>query len=464
MTFVRRRRGGRLNRSARLLCAAVVGVAWLVGACAKTTGGPVDDAAEPGPRQAVDAMLRQRAKALVAGDVEAYLAPMTPEARAVEEPIARGSTAVPLADVSLLMDEADFNDAGTAVSAARLDFIYRYRDLPEDNLFRFRLLYDLELRDGAWIVTTSEHDDSKTPLPIWARGPVAVAKSAHFLALHRPGTTRVDESLKLAETARVKLLEGLTLQPEQMHLLLLARDQAEYTDMAGDSAGTSLAQVSYLFRSSAGHPTRAEARQMVVNLAAVLENPERKADLGTDHGSQLGGGAGHDEGGGDELVVPEGLAEKLENELVPAQVFQHELGHLALSRVTRESTTGWVVEGGAMLLANERRVGSWQIGSLFGIYDQLSFADLSPAPNLTNAIAYAYANAAVSYLVEAFGEKKFWDFYRDFKEYEPSGSREAHPLEELRADATHRLLRRVYDMDEQQLDQKTREYIEKAIS
>ncbi|HVE47458.1 MAG TPA: hypothetical protein VNA57_12030 [Acidimicrobiales bacterium] len=441
-----------------------MGLAWLAGACAKTTGGPVDEAGgEPGPRQAVDAMLRQRAKALVAGDAEAYLAPMTPEARAVEEPIARGSTAVPLADVSLLMDEADFNDAGTAVTAARLDFIYRYKDLPEDNLFRFRLLYELELRDGAWMVTSSRHDDSKTPLPIWARGPVTVAKSAHFLALHRPGTTRVDESLKLAETARVKLLEGLTLQPEQIHLLLLARDQAEYRDMAGDGAGSSLAQVSYVFRSSAGHPTRAEARQMVVNLAAVLQNPDRKADLGTDHGSELGGSAGRDEGG-DELVMPEGLVEKLENELVPAQVFQHELGHLALSRVTRESTTGWVVEGGAMLLADERRVGSWQLGSLFGIYEQLSFAELSPSPNLTNAIAYAYANAAVSYLVETFGEKKFWDFYRDFKEYEPSGSMEAHPLEELRADATHRLLRRIYDMDEKQLDEKTREYIKKAIA
>ncbi|MDP9404392.1 MAG: hypothetical protein M3P85_13940 [Actinomycetota bacterium] len=62
------------------------------------------------------------------------------------------------------------------------------------------------------------------------------------------------------------------------------------------------------------------------------------------------------------------------------------------------------------------------------------------------------------------GEKTFWNFYRDFKEYEPAGSQEAHPLEETRADATHRLPRRIYDMNEEQLDAKTREYIKKAVS
>lgn len=40
---------------------------------------------------------------------------------------------------------------------------------------------------------------------------------------------------------------------------------------------------------------------------------------------------------------------------------------------------------------------------------------------------------------------------------------QAHPLEELRADATHRLLRRIYDMNEEQLDDKTREYIASAV-
>lgn len=437
-------------------------MALVAAGCAKITGDSTEEAASRGPRQAVDAMLRQRAKALTAGDVEAYLAPMTAEARAVEEPIARGSSAVPLADVSLLMDEADFNDAGTAVSAARIDFIYRYKDLPDDNLFRFRLVYDLERRDGAWMITTSRHDERKTPLPIWARGPVTVASSAHFLALHRPGTTRVEESLGLAEDARGKLLDGLTLQPDERHLLLLAKDRADYEDLTGAGAGASLAMTSYIFRSSRGHPTRAEARQMVVNLEAVLANPENKADLGADHGSRFGGG-GRDDGRDEGIAMPDELARQLEDELVPAQVFQHELAHLALSRVSRESTTGWVLEGGAMLLADERRIGSWRLGQLFGIYDRVSFADLSEMGNLNGAISYAYANAAVSYLVETFGEKKFWNFYRDFKEYEPSGSMQAHPLEELRADATHRLLRRIYDMNEEQLDDKTREYIASAV-
>ncbi|HSH61694.1 MAG TPA: hypothetical protein VK988_19010 [Acidimicrobiales bacterium] len=123
-----------------------------------------------------------------------------------------------------------------------------------------------------------------------------------------------------------------------------------------------------------------------------------------------------------------------------------------------------MVEGAAMFLADERRMGSWRLGQLGGIYDDVSFAELSGDANLGDAITYAYANAGVSYLVETFGEKTFWDFYRDFKEYELRGSAEAHPLEETRANATHRLLLRIYDMNEKQLDEKTREYIKKAVS
>lgn len=145
---------------------------------------------------------------------------------------------------------------------------------------------------------------------------------------------------------------------------------------------------------------------MVVNLEAVLANPENKADLGADHGSRFGGG-GRDDGRDEGIAMPDELARQLEDELVPAQVFEHELAHLALSRVSRESTTGWVLEGGAMLLADERRIGSWRLGQLFGIYDRVSFADLSEMGKLNGAISYAYANAAVSYLVETFGEKKF---------------------------------------------------------
>lgn len=209
---------------------------------------------------------------------------------------------------------------------------------------------------------------------------------------------------------------------------------------------------------------------MVVDLFATLGDPNKKIDLGPAHGSSRGPenpnlDEDEDEDGDGGVELSDDLRKKLEAELVPAQVFQHELGHLALSRVTRESTPGWVSEGGAMLLSGERRLGSWEAGELEKIYEEVSFTELSADRNLDSAVTYAYANAAVSYLVETFGKKKFWDFYRDFKEYEPSGaSMEAHPLEELRSDATHRLLRRIYDMNEEQLDQKTREYIKKAVA
>lgn len=433
----------------------------LLASCGRTgsTDDPAGKASGPDIRQDVEATLQQRARRLTAGDVEGYLAPLTPEARAAEEPIARGSTTVPLAEVNLIMDEVDFNDARTAASGARVDFIFRYKDLPEDNLFRFRLTYDLELREGSWVVTRSQY--RKADLPMWATGPVEVASSPHFLALHRPGVGRIDESLQLAEAARVDLLKNLTFEPEARHLLLLAKDQVEYTELVGEEVAGSLALTSYTIRATAGHPARAENRQMAVNLQAVLTRQGKKVDLGEGHASKFGGAmeedhAGRPRPGGDQKV----------EELDPRQVFQHELGHLGLTGVTRKATTGWVIEGGAMLLSGERRMAAWRLGQAAGIWDQMSFAELSSQANLFTGFEYAYANAAVSYLVETFGVKTFWNFYRDFKEYDSStasSSGQVHPLEEIRADATHRLLRRIYNLNESQLDQKTREYIQRAI-
>src|SRR5438309_653598 len=58
------------------------------------------------PRAEVAAMLRQRAEALAAGDVEGYLRPLGPEARSSEGPIAQGALTVPLASIDLTLDEA----------------------------------------------------------------------------------------------------------------------------------------------------------------------------------------------------------------------------------------------------------------------------------------------------------------------------------------------------------------------
>lgn len=74
-------------------------------------------------------------------------------------------------------------------------------------------------------------------LPIWATGPVQVARSDHFLALLRPGTDMVDQSLVIAEQARVRLLARLPLDVDTRQVLILAHDHAAFDQIAGAPQG-----------------------------------------------------------------------------------------------------------------------------------------------------------------------------------------------------------------------------------
>lgn len=472
-------RAGAFHR-ARVQLRVAVAAALVLAACGS------DALPDPGivadPRQPVQEMLQARARRLSAGDAEGYLAPMAPEARAVEEPIARGALAVQVSEVNLAMDEADFAPEGDRVTGARVDFVYRYPQLPRDNEFRLRLNYEIERRDGAWIVTKSEPDpDVYGPLPIWATGPVQVARSPHFVVLSRPGLAGVDRSLDIAEEARSQLLERLTLVPDQVHLLVLAKGHQEFADLLGDEGLPEdvLAAAGYHFSETRGHESRPEGRALVVKLDGLVGDPSRKVELDPNHGARLDGKAGTEGGmggmggmgaggrqmGGGHGTPPGTGPQRPPSDLTARQVFQHELGHLALSRFTRRSTPPWVVEGGAMQLSGERRVGEWKfLLDHRPLLDEpaLSFAKALTRNPLKSALQYGYVNAAVSYLVETSGPAKFWDFYRNFKEYD-RGS-EAHPLEEVWPDATHRLLRRMYDLEEAQLDTKTLEYLERGAT
>ena len=441
--------GTRKRRRVTLLVACI---GLSAAACAGTDEPSPPPIAEA--RGSVQAMLRERARNLQAGDVEGYLRPLSPEARPVEEPIARGSTAVPLEGINLVMDEADIDLSGTSVQAARVDFIYRYRGIPDDNLFRFRLVYDLALRDGSWAVTKSTVDRKVEPLPVWATGPVQVSESPHFVALARPGLPRVQEVLGLAERAREALVPRLQLEADPRHLVVLARNQAEYQQFVRTPAlARTTALTEYVFSQSRGHGARAEGRKMSVNLEPVLRLAAKVEDHGPQHGARGNGSP--------RTRPPSGPDIPVGSELTAGQVFQHELGHLALARVTRPSTPGWVVEGGAMLLAGERRINSWKVGTARGVFENLSFSQMGGYDALVDSGEYAYANAAVSYLVEAFGEQKFWEFYRDFKEFQGD---EPHPLEQRLADGTRRLLRRIYELNEDQLDARTRDYIRRQAA
>lgn len=394
---------------------------------------PVSDGAtaHAGPHEPVQKLLRQRAEHLNAGDLESYLRPLSPEARAFEEPIARRAVELPLGRVDLVMTDANISDDGDRFSQVAVDLIYRYTDLPDDNPFRLPLRYDIERRGGEWIVTSSAFDPAlEVAPPLWATGPVVISRSEHFLAMSRPDVAGIDDALAVAERARAALLAQLNVQAEPKHMLVVARDAEEFKALTGASA---IAVARAQFRSAGPGALRPVSRDIVVDLASTIGTTAARSA----HQSDV-------------AVVP------------PVQVFQHELAHAVLSRLTRQCTDGWVVEGAAMLLSGERRTAEWEVLVRHPMFERLSLGGMVGS---SETVMYPYANAAVLYLVENFGAQKFVDFYRNFMNArEPGGGCSDEALGKARVEWSERLLRRHYRLGFVELDTLTRGYILNAVA
>lgn len=390
----------------------------------------------------IRALFERRADALVDGSAERYLRPLSPAARSFEEPIAAGAGKLPLAGARIVVREADVAPDGRSVDDARIDFVYWFDGLAEDNLFHIFLVNDLRRRGSRWVVTSSAIDRSRYPmdpgsaLPLWATGPFETARSEHFLALYRPGLGGIQTVMRLAERAYAQLLPRLTFDPEPGYLMVLAADAEEYDELVGEDMGASSIAVAVAeYARASGRGTggfagvRPETRHMVVNLEAAA------------------GGApveGH--------AHPEQISAR--------RVIQHELGHLALERVTSPFTPGWVKEGAAMYLAGERRVEEWRGGLAEGAFERLSYTKLSPRGSVKPRFGYAYVNAGALHLVERFGAGTFFDFYRGFRDFEVL---DVKPMRSVRAERTQRLLNLMYGTTERELDEATRTYIDEAV-
>lgn len=429
------------RRSTRGALALVV--ALLVAGCGATSAPPAPDTAA----EDVRSMLRARARLLVDKDVDGYLRAVTGEARALEEAIARGAATVPLAFVNLT-----FNPSGrvepdaTEFRDAELELVFGYEGFPKDNRFRFGLRYDVELLDGVWTITASRHEpqpgvqavreaeegtaaadaearfERRLPLPVWARFPVEATQSEHFLLLHPPGLAEAAQVVELAEQARARLEPRLRFgSVDAIHLVVVARNRAEYEAFVeADRGADSVALVSFVYIPFAPP----EGRQMIVNLDRVLGRDER-------------------------LVGHSGVATSVE-------ILQHELAHLALSRVDSPFTPSWVQEGAAMYLADESRLDEWADGLAEGTFDAISVAGFGEDTSLSRSEDYAYVNAAVFYLIETFGEERFWDFYIRFQPV----------VDSVVSDDSvgNFVVESVYDIDLAELDRRTREWMAAAVA
>lgn len=381
--------------------------------CAK--GGP------PAPETALEevrASLRLKARDLLRGDIEAYLAGVAPQARPVEELIARGASMVPLASIDLVLNPPEH----VAVDATELrdmpvELVFTYEGVPADNRIRFTITADFEKTGSSWLETKSSATDI---LPLWASGPVEVRRSPHFLLLFRPGLAGVDQAIALAEEGRSRLLPRVTVAIDEVHVMTLVADSNELrSQLRGEFTELPLAFASS-YGATGSFPTD---RILTVDLQRVLMAGLSTAEDGRDVSS--------------------------------SQVFQHELGHLALTRYTSASLPSWVSEGAAMYLAEERRVDAWRDPEYRERLRTVSFSQLDEIDPLPGGL-YPYANAAVLYLAETFGVDRFWDFYRSFVDL---GSA---PVPS--AANTERLMRRFLGIGPGELDAATRAYIANAAA
>jgi len=129
-----------------------------------------------------------------------------------------------------------------------------------------------------------------------------------------------------------------------------------------------------------------------------------------------------------------------------ARVVAHELTHAALASRTSGRTPGWLVEGIALYVSGDRRVGAaarYVAGDAGRVSRRaLTLIGLSAPGSIGRlggdgqSAAYAYSSAAAFYLTERFGRKRFLRLYAAFNDpdlTEPTGA-------ELTAAAVRRTL------------------------
>lgn len=329
-------------------------------------------------------MLSARGSSLLKGDVTEYLKAVAPAAQPAERAFVEGARGVPLSSAEFVPHNRIEAEPGPRVAGFEIELVYRYKDLPEDNTFRVPLKYDFSRITNGWQITSSALENGGH-LPVWATGPVVTSRSPHFLAVFRPTLTTSAATLNLAERARTTLESKLTIPLEKSHVMLLAQDRSQYLQMSTrESPPAAIAHFESTY-SITSDSIKADGRQIIVNLAQLVD---------------------------DESSI---------------ETFQHELGHLSLSRDTRPYTPAWVTESAAMYLAGTQPTLTWQQGIRKRKFDGISFTVLSRASSLgapdatgvAGSFEYAYAAAAAYYLIENFGAEKYWGFYKSFSEVPP---------------------------------------------
>jgi hypothetical protein len=396
---------------------------------------------KPPVQERLEKFLEERTDLLKAKDIQGFLAPSSPAAQEFERPIAIGAVAVPLTGLEMRLDKGSLRDRSGSLAGVRVDLVYRYEGLPEDNSFRITLVYDFKELDDGWSVSAASIKPGSA-LPVWASGPIQTSHSEHFLALYRPGLSDPDRILREAEEARGQLDGKITFQLENKYVILVAGDDNEYQLMSSAVLGpvSAIAQVETSYEVTPD-TIRVLSRQMVIN------------------------------------------SNKLHEDGTALETLRHELGHLAVAQYTRPFTPAWVSESAAMYLAGTRPEAIWRNGLQRNRFDGITIERLTRASNLGEhdssregaSLEYAYSAAAAWYLVETFGAERYWEFYRSYADvpakdlYDRLPENSTTPageqaIEALAVTTTGGSLHQLFALDQVTLDQAIRSWMQAQVA
>ena len=356
------------------------------GTSARGTSAP-----EPSsPEGQLTALLRRRAKALQAGSAPRLAATATGAQRARDRADARNARGLPLRDVALEARDIDVSDA-RAVLAVRAGYgISGIRGRFESD----RTLRARRTAQG-WRIASSTSRRARLP---WEVARYGARRTSHFtiLAPTALATDGLDDALE-GGYARMRdlLVTGIL---RRRYLVVVAGSAADARRMTTGIRG-------------------------VATLAAISDSAVREkgpADRVVQVASQR-------------LLVVWPPFASLDAE-GRARVITHELTHAGLAGHTSGRTPGWLLEGIALYVSGDRRVGaaaryvaggagrvSRRALTLTGLSEPGAIGRLGGEGQ---SAAYAYSSAAAFYIAERYGRKRFlrlYDAFNDPELSEPEG-------------------------------------------
>jgi hypothetical protein len=367
------------------------------------TGARGTHAPEPPTAEAqLTALLERRAKALQAGSARRLAATATGAQRGRDRTEARNAGALPLRRVSFAPRSIDVEGDRAVLEVSSGYAIEGIRG-------RFEAARTLRARRTArgWRIASVTSRRSRHP---WELARFAAHRTSHFTILAPAGlsTDGLDTALENGY-ARMRdvLVKGVL---RRRYLVVVAAGAAQARQMTTGIRG-------------------------VATLAAISDSAVREkgpADRVVHVSSQR-------------LLVVWPPFASLDSD-GRLRVVAHELTHAALAGHTSGRTPGWLVEGIALYVSGDRRVGaaaryvagdagrvSRRALTLTGLSEPGAIGRLGGEGQ---SAAYAYSSAAAFYIVERFGRKRFLRLYDAFNNDALTGPEGA----ELTAAAVRRAL------------------------